>query len=163
MITDQSTLKEAKDFLRDKLKSGETCPCCNRYTQMYSRSITSSMVYALVLMYNRDKDFPGQYFHVEEYLKNMDWIPSSVRGDFPKMRFWDLIRPKEGGKEDGNPNTGYYKITELGKTFVEGNIELPSNVNIYNNRFFGFDKESKNVSVHDCIKNKFSYNLTIKK
>ena len=163
MITDQSTIAEAKAEMRLNLKKGGKCPCCTQNYKQYSRPLTSSMMYALVLMYNRDKDFPGQYFHVEEYLKNMDWIPSSVRGDFPKMRFWDLIRPKEGEKEDGNPNTGYYKITELGKTFVEGNIELPSNVNIYNNRFFGFDKESKNVNIHDCIKNKFSYNLTIKK
>jgi len=156
MITDQSTISEAKSEMRLNLKKGGKCPCCTQDYKMYQRTITSSMALGLILLYKKSLTGP-LYIHIEDYFKSLD-VPASVRGDVPKMRFWDLIRPDGKDKEDGNPNSGYYKITELGKAFVEMKIDMPKHANIYNNRFFGFDKDTGTVNIKDCLKNKFNYN-----
>ncbi len=146
--------------MRLNLKKGGKCFCCSQDYRMYQRTITSSMAAGLILIYKFFKDYNPQgstFLHIEEYFKELD-VPASIRGDLPKLRFWDLIRPDGKDKEDGNPNTGYYKITELGRAFVEGKIDMPKHANIYNNRLFGFDKDTGTVNIKDCLKNKFNYN-----
>ena len=65
-------------------------------------------------------------------------------------------------KEDGNPNSGYYRITQQGKDFVNGNVKVMSHVLIYNNKMYGFPPEAKEISIEQAIKNKFDYKSFIK-
>lgn len=152
------TIKEARNLMRPKLKKGTTCLCCGLHTQVYVRPITSAMVYGLILLYRecKDKVYPEyNYVHLEDFFKPLA-IPSSIRGDAPKLRFWGLIEPMEGQKEDGNPSTGYYRITKHGIDFINGHCLIFKAVRIYNNTFYGF--EGPEIDVYGAIKNKFNYN-----
>lgn len=89
--------------------------------------------------------------HVEDFFKKEN-ISSSIRGDFPKLRFWGLIEP---GVTDG-----YYRITNKGFLFVECKTKVESNVMLYNNKSYGF--KGKYVDIRECLKKKFDYELLMK-
>lgn len=163
-VTETTSLKEAQDALRIELKKGAICPCCNRLTKMYSRKITSAMAYGLILIYHEfQQEHPKMvWLHIENFFKAISGLPSSVRADIPKLRFWDLIQPDGEECEDGNPNTGMYKITEQGKLFVEGKILVNSHINVYNNKMYGFHAEATPVNITQALGSKFKYEELMK-
>ena len=162
-MNENLTISEAKASMRPLLRTGVVCPVCNQFVKQYSRSITSSMAYGLVLLnYRAETKGVTNYEHIENLFKVINDLPSSVRGDIPKLRFWGLIEPRMDDKVDGNPNSGYYRITQQGKDFVNGKIKVLSHVLIYNNKMYGFPPEAKEISIEQAIKNKFDYKSFIK-
>ncbi len=160
VLTDDRSLKEAQDHLRKNLAKGAKCPCCARFAKLYKRQITSSMAYGLILLYiNRHAvQNEMEYIHIENFFKNQN-IASSIRADVPKLRFWNLIEPDvRGREEDENPANGLYRITEIGKQFVEGKASVNSHINVYNNRMYGHPKEGKLITITQALKEKFDYN-----
>lgn len=155
-MNDSLTIAEARDLMRPHLKTGTECLCCSQHVQMYSRSVTWSMVYGLILIYNRYVSFNSnaEWIHLENFFKPLN-IPPSIRTNVPLLRFWGLIEQKEGENEDGNPKNGYYKITQKGVDFSRGSISIPYKVKLYNNKFYGF--EGDNINIYAAIKNKFDY------
>jgi hypothetical protein len=119
------------------------------------------MAYGLILLYRRDKELMGgQYIHIENYFKSIPNLPASVRGDLAKLRFWGFLTQKKGDKEDGNPNNGFYRITDTGKSFVENKMVTYSHVNIYNNKVLG--TSTKTITIKAALKNKFNYDEIVK-
>lgn len=160
-FTDDQTVGDMKVFMREKVEKGVKCPCCQQYAKVYVRALTSSMAYGLILLHKASLA-PGQEFiHIEEYFKKLD-IPSSIRGDFPKLRFWGLIETQDISREDKNPNNGLYKITESGRDFVRGRMLVPPKARIYNNRFLGFAKGMNLIDIKMALKNKFNYEELMK-
>ena len=156
---EELTIREARAIMRADLRKGTTCICCRQPVKQYSRPLTSSMAMALIIIYNTSQ---SEYIHLEETFKDMD-IPSSIRGDVPKLRFWNLIEPKIGtGKEDGNPNNGYYRITEIGRRFVENKASVSSHVLLYNNTMYGYPEGCKEINIVQALKNKFNYEEIVK-
>lgn len=156
------TIREARDQMRPLLETGTTCQCCAQRVQMYFRPLTSSMAYALILLYQRTQTLEHNggtdvYVHMENYLNALPNVSASIRGDVPKLRFWGLIEARDAEKEDSNPNNGYYKITELGKRFVDLKERVPPIVKLYNNKSYGFKKDMKPISIVDALKKKFDY------
>lgn len=168
MNYDDMTIAQAKAILRNKLHEGFECPLCKGHTQLYSRPLTSSMVAGLILMYaktkhEQNKGFIGQvWIHLERFFSDNKNATPSMRGDIPKLRFWGFIIPKEGNSEDGNPNNGYYTLTKAAFDFIEGRTKVPSHVDIYNNKFYGYSVKAKEVTVYQALKQKFNYNEIIK-
>lgn len=143
------TLKEAKDYLSKNYKDGAKCPCCDQFVKQYKRKINSTMAYALILMSKTP-----EWIHSESFFHNKN-VPSSIRGDLPKLRHWKLIDKDETGKKDGNPNVGNYKITEKGISFVGKYISVPKYAYSYNNKIQGFSEETCKIT--DCLGNHFNY------
>lgn len=144
-ITPQTTVMNSKQFLKENYIQGAICPCCSQPVKMYYRSITSAMAYGLMLMCQNNT--LGVSIHIEDFFKKIPDLPSSIRGDLPKLKYWGLI--KEGGVK------GWYTVTEAGLRFVQGKTTVPSHVQIYNNKFYGFVPD-KSVNIQDCLKNKFN-------
>lgn len=158
-------LSDAQSFVKKNLQGeGSICPCCNQMAKMYRRPITSSMAYGLYLMYKEYQN-TKDFIHIERFFKRKD-IPSSIRGDIPKLRFWGLIEMKQNievtpaGKNKGEPVEGFYKVTAKGVDFIENKITVPCSVWVYNNTPYDF--EGKEVSIKDCFKKKFDYDKLIK-
>jgi hypothetical protein len=155
--SDNITIKEARDLMRPHLKKGVVCLCCHQRAQLYCRRMTSSMVYGLILLYResiKQVDPEHHYVHLENFFKPLD-IPSSIRADVPKLRFWGLIELMEGERPDGNPSTGFYRITKEGIAFVLGKALVFRSIKIYNNTFYGYD--GPEIDIHGAIKGKFNY------
>jgi hypothetical protein len=150
----EHTISQVQEEMRKELYDGVTCPCCTQHSQAYRRPLTSSMVYGLILLSQSPEQAKGIHTHVEDYLKKMD-CPSSVRGDIAKLRFWGLIEPLPGEREDKNPQNGFYKVLEKGFDFINGRVMVPQAVKVYNNRFLAYD--GKMIDVRQAIKSKFNY------
>lgn len=157
---DSLTIEQARVIMRSKLLEGTTCICCKQPVKMYRRTLTSSMCYGLILIYchSRAMGFPPKnWIHLENFFKALD-VPSSIRGDMPKCRFWNFLEQDGEDKEDGNPNSGNYCITRTGIDFVEGKIKANSHVMLYNNKKYPSKDGSKQITIQEALKNKFDYN-----
>jgi hypothetical protein len=101
-----------------------------------------------------------EFFHLEDFFHSIDGIPSTLRGDAPKLRHWKLIEKKEGKKDDGNPSNGYYRITGLGRDFVEGRAMVASHIFMFNNKLQGHSDTTTNFK--KSLDSKFNYDELMK-
>lgn len=161
IMPDLVTLADAKAYLRKNYMVGVDCPCCTQHVQFYRRPITSAMAYALYLLFIKNYDAKDKYewVHVEEYLKGIQ-CPSSIRGDFAKLKYWGLIEQQPGKREDESVRNGYYRITPLGQQFTLGVITVPSHVYLFKNKVYA--KSEKMVSFRTCLKKRFNYDALMK-
>lgn len=148
------TVDEARKHLRKNWKEGTTCVCCGQKVMLYHRSLTSAMAWGLYLFYTAQPDIEG-YVHAENFFKKQN-CPSSIRGDFPKLRFWGFIMPKPSDSEGDDSSLGMYKILPKGIEFLKGDLIVPAAVLIYNNKFIGFSE--KTTDFKGALKNKFNIN-----
>jgi len=152
-VDDGTTVGSVKKFLRDNYTEGARCPCCGQVVKLYKRSITSSMAYGLILMANAKDERGGDPFlHVEDFFKSKN-IPSSIRGDIPKLTMFGLLMSPIDGK-------GIYGVTPLGFDFVNGVYKAPAYVEVYNNKVIR--TSDKMVTIQQALKNKFEYQKLMK-
>jgi len=132
------TLLEAKEEVKDAMKDGIECPCCEQWTQLYKYSFHSGMVKALIYIYKayENGDIPkGEFFHVEKYLKEKK---VDFHGYHSKLKFWGLLEQKS----NDNPAkkwSGFWKITQKGIDFIKDEIALPKYVWLHNKKAYGFE------------------------
>lgn len=158
MVSEDMTIAQAKAILRKNVNKGFTCPCCTRFAKVYKRSLTAAMCVGLIKIYKATVNVPAaQWIHLEDFFKSFPDLPSSIRGDVPKLRFWNLIERKPGEKEDGNPCNGYYRITHAGMNFVELRGTVPSHARIYDNKLLNFPEDAKWINISEALRNKFDY------
>lgn len=148
-------LSEAETYVQTNLSEGVICPCCKQYAKTYNRKLNSSMVIALLEIYKAHKKNGFEHFHVEDYFKSLPHLSSSIRGDFPKLRHWNLIHDKDEVRDDKSTRNGYYMISGLGIRFLRNQITVPSHMFIYNNEVIGVS--DKLVTFKECLASKFNY------
>jgi len=149
------SLARAREILFDGYEDGSRCLLCNQYVKLYKRKLTSAMAYALILLDKKNRREPNRWVHMEDYLKSLPGIPSSIRGDFAKLRFWGLIVQQQGEREDKSDRVGMYKITEKGIDFVHNRIKVSKQVFIYNNDVKGFSPGE--INIRESLGQKFRY------
>lgn len=152
-LSPDTTLREAKEWLRKRLDKGAHCPCCKQFARFYERKLYSSLAAALIFFY-RNFDH-SKFHHKSELLKNPKLATTFGGGDFAKLQLWGLIeeRPKE--EPAAGRTSGYWRISQRGKDFVQAKLQIPSHVRIYDGKVFGFTGDK--VLVTDCLGEKFSY------
>lgn len=142
--SDIETLEEAKQYLRERMYGdGAECPCCTQFVKIYKRSITSSMCWALAEFYAGNGQ---QYEHANEFFKEREGIPDSLRGDFAKFKFWMIVAPHEDKR-------GYYRVTDTGRAFLEEGLEVPKFFAIFNDNILKQSDEM--VTIQQASENKF--------
>ncbi len=143
------TIKEAKQYLRQNFDKGEAvgCPCCGQLVKRYKRKLGSPQTKALILLYKLNQN--SDWVHIREIVKEVN-----VHGDFAKMLHWKVIEqlPNDSPQKK---NSGLWKITELGKQFVKGEILLPSHVYLFDSKFIGYSDTT--TSVKQSLGKKFNY------
>lgn len=154
--TKTQTLEEAKAFLRKNFLTGVDCPCCRQFVKLYKRKLHSSMAVTLIRIfkYYQEGSADGSLteIHVKEYLRRNKFKNAH---DWMLLRYWKLIEPIKQEKETTNRN-GYWRITELGRSFVLGSVKVPASVFIYNSRLYGSDE--KLTDIKQALGNAFDYN-----
>lgn len=146
------TIKEAKEFLRANFEKGVDCPCCNQFVKLYKRKLNSGMAKTLIRIYKESGD-GEKWIPVKEFLRQKKYHNGH---DWTLLKYWDLLIEKPKDENTQTKNSGFWKITEKGKSFVENKINLPDRVFIYNNRVLGFS--DKEVNIKHCLGAKFNYN-----
>lgn len=151
-----TTLAQAQQVLKDHAVEGAVCPCCRQLVKLYTREITSSMAYVLILLHRHFEKAPD-YIHVPNYLSDMTKLGSMIRGgDFAKLRYWGLLEEMPDAKrKDGSKRAGFYRMPEKGHQFAKGEIKVPKTVFLYNDTFLGFGPGD--TSIHECLGKDFNY------
>jgi hypothetical protein len=156
-----ASLEDAKCWLRTRFNKGATCPCCHQFVKLYKRKFNKSMAYVLCLIscYYRG-DGVEEWLHVPSYIAEMTADhprrAAAVRGDWAKMKLWGLIDEKPGTREDGSPRVGYYRMTPLGRRFVNREVKVPAHVYIYNGEPLR-RMVSEEVSIDEALGTDFNY------
>lgn len=143
------SLKEAKKYLSDNFKDGADCPCCGQFVKKYKRKLNASMARTLIAIYR----VGGNWLHVKNHLRTLRLQNSH---DWTLLKYWDLIEPCIGLREDGSKRNGYYRITSKGKLFVESKVSVEKYVFLFDGKFLGFGKD-KLINIKDALGSKFNY------
>lgn len=157
-VTDQpSTVAEARNYVHEHRTDpgGTRCPVCDRLVVIARRGFTASMGYAMVLVYQRAQHIGwDEWIHVEELIKSAP-VPTAIAGNCTLPHFWGVLEKKMGERPDGSKSVGYYRLTALGRQFVEGNAAIPKTAYMYNNEVIDFSDEK--VFISDLKGKEFNY------
>ena len=157
-----TTLGAVKQVIREHFDAGEEigCPACGQLVKRYRRALSAGMAYGLVLLARYDEMHPGEFVHLESHFARMTSAhraPATVvaGGDVTKLRYWGLIEPMPGKREDGSGRLGYYRITDAGRDFVYMGTAVPSHVFLYNQKVLGWERSR--VNLREALGKRFDY------
>jgi hypothetical protein len=145
-------LSQARVMVFSNWIEGVDCPCCGQFVKLYHRRLNRGMAWSLIQIYKYfQQEGCEEWLHVEHHLKR-----NPLASDFTKLAYWDVIEEYGGVRDDGSKRVGLWKITQLGKDFVEGKILLPSHVFLYNDTFHGLDQASM-TTIEECLGKAFNF------
>lgn len=154
-FTPSSTVAEVRKYLEENAREGVTCPCCNQFVKVYKRKITSSQCLALINLYKLSA-VEDRFYHLTEFRKG---VADTGSNDFSKLKFYGFIDKKELSESErlkgAKRASGYYRINDLGKRFVECKSTVKEYMFIFDDHFKGF--AGKEISIIEALNNKFNY------
>lgn len=163
VATAKTTLEEAKRWLRARFGKGAPCPACNQFVKCYRRPMNKSMAFVLLLIaryYRRYDVKPEEWLHVPSYIAEVvasnPRRAAAVRGDWAKLKYWGLIEEKPETRADGSPRVGYWRLTQLGRQFVNREVKVPSHIFVYNGEALERAVEER-ISIDDALTTDFNY------
>jgi hypothetical protein len=132
---------------------GCDCPTCGGFLKVYQRHITGAMVYALMLM---DAEPPGEWIYVPRLLSRRAGSTVVARGgDYAKLRYWSLIEPRPGKRDDGSVRQGWWRVTADGHLFARDAVRVPRWAIEFREAVLGL--EGDRIGIRDCIGAAFDY------
>lgn len=148
-------LDAAKAFVQQHLRDGVTCPACGQFCKVYRRKLNSTMAYALCLIYTHFRLHPEHpWIHVASFLVDVKRDSSVAGGDVVKLKHWGLLERAPGDGDDGS-DRGRYRMTDLGRKFVEGKIAVPRCVYLYNQALLRLSEEM--TTIQEALGDRFRY------
>lgn len=139
----------AEVFSDINFKTGCKCPVCDRHVQI--RKYTINEAQCLLMMHldrlHREEFNYKKYFHVEKHIG----VPLKVGGDWAKLRHWGLVEECLKAEADNKPRSGYWRLTEVGKLFVQNRISVPKYITLYNAEFRGYKDKLDTISIVDVF------------
>jgi hypothetical protein len=148
-------IAEAQERLEEAaIGKGTNCPCCGQFVKVYKRKLYTVMAMALVHIYQDHciHGFTG-YIHVPSLLNGKGVVARG--GDYTKLEYWGLIEAQQHERNDGSTRTGMWRITQMGRDFVEDKMRVPSHIFLYNNQLVGMDVEM--ISIREALGQEFDY------
>ena len=145
-LEDGMTLGDAKKKYVEGLSKGTSCPCCGRYGQMYKVILNRSLVMALNWIAKAGANTPHGWVDVQED------APKEIlkARTYMKLVYWKLIQRKPSKYKDVDGSTGYWRVTDLGRQFLYGDIAVSKYVLVYNRKCEGMG--GPQVFVSRCVK-----------
>lgn len=148
-ITKQSTIAEAKRFLRENFDDGCDCPACGQLVKKYKYNINASIGVTLIEMWKLHQK-GSEWVHVNSEIRPLSG------GYFSLAQQWNLIEGKQTSEEGVTKRvSGYWRLTPRGNNFVNDRITVPKYVEIYDGKVVGWSDEQ--IGIEDCLGKKFHY------
>jgi hypothetical protein len=116
-------------------KEGAICPCCGEFNKVYHRKIPLSTIQSLFRLYKLNENMAGAYH-------SRDFTGSHSGGDFAKIAALGLFS-KELNEDTQKNCSGYWYITEAGKQFCRGTLNIREKLVIYHNELIDTEGEFK--------------------
>lgn len=153
------SLDDVREWAAATKGIGRPCHGCGHSDTIYKRPLTSAMTHALVSMHDYFASCTEEWVHLPTLLHNQNCSSTQAGGDPTKMRFWGLIEQKVETREDGSSRNGYWKITEIGRQFVRGEIAVRKYLFVYRNAVLWPPDpfQHPHVMVRKALGTKFNY------
>lgn len=152
---ERNLLQEMRNKWRETIEhEGGHCPVCDRWGKVYARSINKTMARSLIwLCYAKPVD--------DNWVDVPAWAPRwLVRSNqLPTLRWWDMVE-RRANDDEHKKFSGMWRVTPLGRQFVEGTVSVPKKVYTYKGDVEGQSIDT--VKIHQCFKDYFDYEETMK-
>ena len=121
-----------------KLKEGkEKCPCCGKNLRAYAKNLDKRLIglaWDILIYIEKNK---LERFEAKWILDDHQKI-----NDFQKLHYWGIIEEERGSSK--------WRLTNKGRRFLMGEIQLPRKVWVFNNKVvLEEDEEMVNVDSVD--------------
>ena len=116
---------------------GGICPCCDRFTKIYTRRFNKAMAESLVWIFT--ENYKTNRLTSFIFINIGDSAPRYVirnGGSLASCRWWGLVE-KKINTDDKKHSSGTWRITQKAVDFIRGNILIPSHVDTYNSHKVG--------------------------
>lgn len=150
------TLEEARQYVIDNQVKGVRCPCCTRMVKEYHYTINSGQALALIVIYRLTKQLQptdGWMHILKVFGEHTKLNPQSL--SFHRLKLWNLLEQEPTNDNPNKKTSGNWRITDLGKKFVEETVKVKKGVYVLDGVITRFDEEE--VDIRGALKEKFSY------
>lgn len=144
-VSNAFSLREAQEWLQERVETGASCPCCGQFAKIYDRTINSGMARSLIAMYRVAPD--GGWVHLPTQIG----ARSREEG---KLRYWDLVEEKTDLRTDGG-RAGYWRLTEMGVAFVKGVIKVEKYARVFDGKLLRLTGPM--IGIREALTDKFDY------
>jgi hypothetical protein len=113
-----ATLAEVREQFSANQDSVKRCPCCDKPSGHQRKNFSKGMAISLRHLYREG----------DGWVKPSRDLSHNTSSWAAGLRHWGLIESLVPVSKARGKDTGYYRITDKGRQFVEGLITLPSYV-----------------------------------
>jgi hypothetical protein len=124
------------------------CPVSGSIVQLYRRPLTETHVKILTRLYALSLTSKATYVHFRKF------SGGHSDGDLAKMRFWGLVdqKPRPAGDDvDDREWRGHWRITNLGRRWLNGADRIPRHICLFRGEFLGFWDEAEVHGPQDVL------------
>lgn len=148
------TIQEAKEYLKSTYgQKGIKCPVCNQNVTLWKRPLSSGSARSLIILYKIDRENPGKWVHIQQEFAQRKLNANSM--NYILLPWYGLIESKKGNDDPKKKASGFWRITQSGRDFVEGRVTMPSHVYIINNTKDG--QSDKYIDIRTALGKEFDY------
>jgi len=154
-LDDDYFLGEAREWLWERWEAGVKCPCCNRWAKVYRRALPAACARVMIALFQY-KGWEGrEYVHLPTELLDHMTGTAAHGGSGTEGRHWGLMEQAPGLRPDGSNRMGYWRLTALGRDFVNGNACVPKYAVIYGGECLRL--EGREWWIFDALGRHFNY------
>ena len=149
------TIRDAKLYIVRNWEDGVRCPCCNQNVKLYKRKFNKAMAICLIELFRLTQGDTTKYMHIRELQeKSKIFMHNMNGGNFATMKYWNVI-DSQPNDDDKKRTSGLWRITNLGRNFVMGNIKISSHIYTYNMTLKRIDPNE--ITISESLKRPFNY------
>ena len=144
----EPTLREAREYVLAGVEEGVKCPCCGGRVKAYKRRLNRAKVRELQQIYVRIDETDGETY---DYTHVPSLGISLVNREYPKLRWWGLLEPRDLGASADDGTAGWWRLTPAGVKFLRGELRVPNMVVEYRSQFLRFADDAVAVDVRAAL------------
>lgn len=148
------TISEARQFLRANWEQGVDCPCCGRLVKLYPYTLNANACASLAWINNLGVLDDNGWVHVQKMFSNV-YKRNATAMSYILLKHWNFIEAKPGNDDPAKKASGYWRITDKGRSFLRGEISVPRTAMVYKDGARDF--KGKPITFKQALGVKFSY------
>lgn len=111
------------------VRNGDHCHGCRQLVQIYRRSLTHSSARVLIEMWYHDEG--RDWLYMPPIIDRMG--TGHPPGGYGTLgQWWGLVERMPGVRDDGSNRIGMWRLTDLGRAWVLGEVNVPKYAYLYN-------------------------------
>lgn len=138
-----TTLNEAKQYLRDNWEEGVECPCCTRRVKLNPYGMGQNKAWVLIQMYK----IPKEWINVNKEIK-------PTGRNWSECKHWGLIEAMPNDDPEKH-TSGFWRLTDAGVRFVLGQEDVPTKKGVFKDKVYKTSKER--INIKEALGKKFNY------